>query len=65
MAEPVITPELVKQHKLTPLPQVSALDPGPGANPRENREIDALALHCVATNGQDCDRDAAAAEEDD
>ena len=44
----------LKQHKLAPLPQISALDHG-----RDDR--DALALHCVATGGRDCGDDATAA----
>jgi photosystem II stability/assembly factor-like uncharacterized protein len=51
----------LKQHKLAPLPQVSALDPSPG---QSDSKLDALALHCVATNGEACDGDAAAAAEE-
>jgi hypothetical protein len=47
----------LKQHKLAPLPTLSALDPGP--------KLDALALHCAATSGKDCeDDDAAVATEE-
>ncbi|HET7503796.1 MAG TPA: hypothetical protein VFK02_22400, partial [Kofleriaceae bacterium] len=46
----------LKQRKLQPLPQVSALD---GAGP-----LDALAMQCVATAGQDCEGDVAAATEE-
>jgi hypothetical protein len=51
----------LKQHKLAPLPQISALGRGPGGSPGE---IDAIALHCVATRGEDCDGDDAAAAEE-
>jgi hypothetical protein len=43
----------LKQHKLAPLPQISALDRGGAA--------DALALQCAASAGEDCGGDAAAA----
>ena len=39
----------LKQHQLQPLPGLSSLDRAPGP--------DQLALHCVATMGQDCGRD--------
>jgi photosystem II stability/assembly factor-like uncharacterized protein len=44
----------LKQHKLAPLPQISALDRG-------RDELDALALHCVATGGRECADDETAA----
>jgi hypothetical protein len=45
----------LKQHKLSPLPAISALE-------HNGDELGALAFHCVATHGQDCsDEDAAAA----
>src|SRR5262249_11878448 len=43
----------LKQHKLAPLPAISALD--------GNRALDGLALHCVATGGQQCAGDERAA----
>jgi photosystem II stability/assembly factor-like uncharacterized protein len=46
----------LKQHKLAPLPAISALDRG-GA-------LDALALHCAASHGDDCDGDAAIATDE-
>jgi hypothetical protein len=46
----------LEQHKLAPLPQISALDRG-GAP-------DALALQCAASQGERCDGDAAVATED-
>jgi hypothetical protein len=46
----------LKQHKLAPLPQISALDRG-GA-------VDALALHCAASAGEDCGGDAAVATDE-
>jgi len=50
----------LKQHKLQPLPALSALDRAPG-------EHDALVLHCAATSGRDCgdDDEAVATEERD
>jgi photosystem II stability/assembly factor-like uncharacterized protein len=49
----------LQQHKLAPLPALSALDRGRGQG---RGEIDELALHCAASRGQDCpDDDAAAA----
>jgi hypothetical protein len=49
----------LKQHKLAPMPQISALDRGRDA-------LDALALHCVATGGRECadDQTAAAASQE-
>jgi hypothetical protein len=46
----------LKQHKLAPLPAISALD--------RAGEPDQLALHCAASRGEDCDGDAAAAAEE-
>jgi len=47
--------DALKQHKLEPLPQISALE-------RNHDELDDLALACVASSGHDChDSDAAAA----
>ncbi|HEU4730671.1 MAG TPA: hypothetical protein VFT22_22405, partial [Kofleriaceae bacterium] len=46
----------LKQRKLSPLPQLSALD-GSGA-------LDQLALHCAATAGQDCEGDVAVATDE-
>jgi photosystem II stability/assembly factor-like uncharacterized protein len=46
----------LKQRKLPPLPQLSALD--------RDDELDALALHCAATRGEDCGNDAAVATEE-
>jgi hypothetical protein len=46
----------LKQHKLAPLPAVSALDRG-GA-------VDALALSCAASRGEDCGGDAAVATDE-
>jgi photosystem II stability/assembly factor-like uncharacterized protein len=43
----------LKQHKLPPLPALSALEPAPST--------DAIALHCVATSGRACEADKAAA----
>jgi photosystem II stability/assembly factor-like uncharacterized protein len=45
----------LKKHKLEPLPALSALD-----RP-EHDVLDDVALHCAATNGQDCSTDTAAA----
>jgi hypothetical protein len=42
----------LKKHQLAPLPAISALEQEAG---------DELAFHCVATQGQDCDDDVAAA----
>jgi hypothetical protein len=50
----------LKQHKLAPLPAISALDRTPGAAPGEDK----LALHCAATAGRDCGNDAAAVATD-
>ncbi|HMG55055.1 MAG TPA: hypothetical protein VK601_16275, partial [Kofleriaceae bacterium] len=41
----------LKQHKLAPLPAISALDAG------AEHELDDLALHCVASRGRDCGGD--------
>jgi hypothetical protein len=49
--------EALKRHKLTPLPALSALD-------RAHDELDALALHCVASAGRDCGGDSAAAAQE-
>ena len=46
----------LKQHKLAPLPAISALDRG-GA-------VDALALACAASHGEDCGGDAAVATDE-
>jgi len=46
----------LKQHKLAPLPQLGALDRG-GA-------VDALALHCAASAGEDCGGGAAVATDE-
>ncbi|HEX7839943.1 MAG TPA: hypothetical protein VF469_20845, partial [Kofleriaceae bacterium] len=47
----------LEQHKLAPLPALSALDHSPG----HPGAPDALALQCVATRGQDCGSDERAA----
>ncbi|HEX2686729.1 MAG TPA: hypothetical protein VHN14_08925 [Kofleriaceae bacterium] len=47
----------LKQHKLAPLPQVSAIEPS-------GHELDKLALHCAATHGLECSDGAAAAASD-
>jgi len=44
----------LKQHQLQPLPAVSALE-------RADDELDDVALHCVATQGRDCNGDDKAA----
>ncbi|HEY0985930.1 MAG TPA: hypothetical protein VGD80_02720, partial [Kofleriaceae bacterium] len=46
----------LKAHKLQPLPQLSALDRG--------EPLDALALHCAATRGEDCGSTAAVATDE-
>ena len=46
----------LRQHKLAPLPAISALDRG-GA-------VDALALQCAASHGEDCDGDATIATDE-
>jgi len=46
----------LKAHKLQPLPQLSALDRG--------EQLDALALHCAATRGEDCGSTAAVATDE-
>jgi hypothetical protein len=50
----------LKQRKLAPLPQLSALD----RRGDEIDELDAVALHCVATAGKDCGDDVAAAQDE-
>jgi len=49
----------LKQHKLAPLPAISALDRS------DDDELGALALHCAATLGRDCGDDDAAIATDD
>jgi hypothetical protein len=46
----------LKQHKLAPLPQISALDRGAA--------VDALALQCAASGGENCGGDAAVATDE-
>ena len=53
---PALDDEL-KQHKLAPLPKLSALEP-------EASELDDVALHCVATLGKDCDAEDRAARDE-
>jgi hypothetical protein len=50
----------LEQHKLAPLPALSALD----REHQHDREPDALALHCAASAGANCDEDAAVATDE-
>jgi photosystem II stability/assembly factor-like uncharacterized protein len=47
----------LKQHKLEPLPQLSALE----RDGDDGEDLDAVAWHCVATLGRECKADEAAA----